>query len=474
MHDAERATADELPTLEVATGCSAEDLVEEALSEAAQADASEHARWARRALESPFEVMDGVDPLDLSQAGWAVIFAANASRSVRDALTPLIEHRRAQAGARLRVFEGNDGFRQGDSKQSFLARWGVGRGPVDPDHLPYYVLLVGSPDTIPFQFQCLLDLEYAVGRLSFDRPEEYRRYVQGVLDVEQGRASRPRRAAVFGPRNLGDSMAALAHDRLALPLVAELARTRGWASDPVLGVQATRARLAELLGHAAPALLFTAGHGACLSATDARAQEQHQGALVCQDWNKTRDRHPAFAEVFGADDVAEGADLRGLILFSMACYSAGTPSHDSFASLNRRAKQIAKRDFVAELPRRLLSNRGGPALAVIGHLDAAFPVGFQWLPEGNDEPLAFVNAARQLLAGKPVGRAMECFGQRYAAISVELTELLARNSLGLRVEREAVARTWQAVRDARGYVLLGDPAVSVGAETAPRPRPALA
>ncbi len=470
MHDAEPTPVDKQGTSELQSLDTAR-LVAEAMGAEARQDLQQHADWARRVGQSAFDVMAGVDPLDLSQAGWAVIFAERADPRIREALEPLLAHRRSQAGALYREFVGPDGYREGDTKQSLLARCGVGPGPVDPQQIPYYVLLVGAE--IPFAFQCQLDVQYAVGRLAFDHVSHYRRYAEGVLDVEQGRACRPRRAAVFGPRNEGDDIGALAHDRLAQPLAQAIAGERGWAVEPALGEQATRSRLLGLLGAQAPALLFTAGHGVAIDRGDLR-QEAFQGALVCQEWRKSLHPSPSLSEVVAGRDLAHDADLRGLVVFSLACFSAGTPRHNGFVSLDpKQARLLADADFVAQLPQRLLSHPGGPALAVIGHVDSAFPHGFAWLPTGVQNQ-AFISATRLLLHGAPVGRAMECFGQRYAELSAELGELHENESLGFPPDPQEVQRIWLGTRDARGYVLLGDPAVRVGAEPAPRPRPAAA
>jgi hypothetical protein len=127
-------------------------------------------------LGLPFDV----DALNLSQAGWAIVFHRDEDAAVKAALQPLIDHRAAHVAAdRLKLLE----YRPGESRQRWLARHGVAAGNVDPARVPYYLLIVGSPSRIPFGFCRELALEYAVGLLTFDAPADYAAYAAGVLAV---------------------------------------------------------------------------------------------------------------------------------------------------------------------------------------------------------------------------------------------------------------------------------------------------
>src|SRR6185295_2294271 len=95
----------------------------------------------------------------------------------------------------VRVFEGPDGYRPGESRLDFLTRHGVGPGVGDPALMPRFLLLVGGPDEIPWEFQHDLALGHAVGRLSFDAPAHYARYAERVIAIETEGRETPRRAA---------------------------------------------------------------------------------------------------------------------------------------------------------------------------------------------------------------------------------------------------------------------------------------
>lgn len=417
--------------------------------------------------------LDEFDPANVAEAGWAVVFADDAAPSVRDALAPLLDHRRAQATAvtdRYREFSGPDGHKAGETAARFLRRHGVDPGAApDPATMPFYVLIVGDPQRVPYRFQYLLDVERAVGRLHFDTDDEYARYARSVVEAEGEARAGPSTAAFFAARNADDVATRLSADLLVGPLAnAMAARFPEWTVETAIAGEATKARLSGLVGGAGrPAFLFTAGHGLFFD-PDHPDQLRRQGALVCQDWPgpvEFADRPIPPEFVYGADDVADDADVRGMVAFLFACFGAGTPRTDDFlaqATLALAPVPIAPQAFVGRLPRRLLAHPAGGALAVIGHVDRAWPSSFNFPGTGvNTE--AFAKAVAAIMGRRPVGVAMAALNERHA----RLTQVLVN-------EREAVAAgkatmdpallatVYKARNDARNYAVCGDPAVRLG------------
>jgi hypothetical protein len=171
---------------------------------------SDLSRRADRERSGEIALSYGLDPRQLAHSGWGVIFATDGDPVVRDALKPLLELRKAQATAGgqtqyYREFHGPSGYRPGESKYEFLLPHGVLPGNLaDPAQLPYYLLLVGDPERIPFRFQYELDVEYAVGRVWFQTPDAYARYANSVVVTETRLLPLPRRAVFFGAHNAGD------------------------------------------------------------------------------------------------------------------------------------------------------------------------------------------------------------------------------------------------------------------------------
>ena len=397
----------------------------------------------------------GTDPLDPAQSGWGVVFHESEPPETRAALEPLIEHRARLAGSRnfrvLEVWEGEDW-------RAWLSRHGAEPGSVLPHRVPYYLLLVGDPSRLTFDFQHALSVEYAVGRLCFDTPEEYALYARSVIDLETSAAVPTGRSAVFfGTRH--DPSTELSADSLVRPLLEGTGRW-GFASRELRGESATRANFGGVLtapaGTAPPSLLFSASHGVGWPKGHA-SQRATQGAILCQDWPGHGGVEPA--HLYTAADVPDDARVHGMVSFFFACYGAGTPERDEFChEPGQPPPAIADAPFVARLPQRLLSHPRGGALAVIGHVERAW--GYSILGASGEPQLQpFQNALGAILSGWPVGHAMKDFRQRYAVLSTRISEMLERASFGAALPEEELAATWTERNDARNYAVLGDPAV---------------
>ncbi|UCH59249.1 MAG: hypothetical protein JSV61_13645 [Anaerolineales bacterium] len=411
-------------------------------------------------------IKEGYSPQDLSQAGWGVIFAfqdQDKLPGIKEALREVLELRKSQAGERYREFSGPDAYRPGESKADFLERHGSGPGPADPEKIPYYLLIVGDPESIPYTFQYQLDVQYAVGRLYFDEQEDYAQYARSLVQMETGPTKLARKLALFGVKHPGDQPTEMSASQLVAPLAERLVaedQASGWAIQSVVGEAATKAKLASLItGEEAPALLFSASHGMGFPQDDPR-QLPHQGALLCADWPGPEAwQGPIPAEHYlASEDIPSDTGTLGKMGFFFACYGAGTPRLDDFTYQSIQAPTtLAGEPFIARLPQRLLGHPKGGMLAVIGHVERSWGYSFYWQRAGS-QLAVFESTLQRLMAGEPVGYAMEYFNERYAELSTELTAELLGMQIGKQVDPLELAGAWTANNDARSYVVLGDPA----------------
>lgn len=429
------------------------------------AELREHKWWTERyGLDDPDRMpVEGVEPKSLASAGWGVIFGPEIKDDVRSALEPLLSFRRGQVGPYFKSCV----YQRGWSKQDFLAQYRAGPGQADPRILPYYLLIVGDPQSVPYRFQYELDVQYAVGRIFFETADEYKRYAESVVNAEtkSEHGRRSRQLTFFGVSNDDDRATRRTRDELIVPLAREIEnfveeKKFDWSIRQVLGKEANKQQLAHLLGGGeTPAFLFTASHGMGFPLQDSR-QLAEQGSLLCQDWPgpKAWSGDVPREHYFAAADLGSDADVHGLISFHFACYSAGTPEHDSFLDPGTvEPRQIADRPFLARLAQSLLAHPRGGALAVVGHIDRAWTTSFNMSEGGQIQ--TFASAIKRLLKGHPVGSAMEYVNQRYAELSVDLAHLFEDRQLARSDNRGEFALTWVANNDAQGFIVLGDPAV---------------
>jgi hypothetical protein len=347
---------------------------------------------------------------------------------------------------------------------------------VDPDKAPFYLLIAGDPEEIPFSFMNQLDVQFAVGRIDFgDDLGAYARYARSVVAAERQDFRLAPRATFFGVANPDDQATGLSASKLVRPLYEHLkARYADWQMEAILKEDAQKPRLVRLVGgDQTPALLFTASHGLEFPRDDPeQRQVRYQGALLCQDWpgpNAWRGEIPHDYFLAG-DDLTGDANLLGTIAFFFACFSGGTPLYDEFSkqAFKTNREVVADHPFVAALPKAMLSLSKGGALAVVAHVERAWGTSFLG-PKQTEQIVVFQSALERLLKGHRVGSAMDYFNARYAALAAELSQQLENIEFGMKYDPYELAGLWTANNDARGYVVIGDPAVRLRVATSGQP-----
>jgi hypothetical protein len=357
-----------------------------------------------------FAVIGEVDANDLGQAGWGVIFGLGVDQSVKDALQPLIDHRKASS-APFVVYDGATTVQPGESVTAWLSNH-VRLDVVDPlKGVPFYLLIVASPDVIQFEFQYMLDIYWAVGRLWFDTQDEFRQYAESIVTYEKA-ASVPttRNMAIFATEHDFDNATQLFMRNVAKPMAlgegatpVAIGKRQKFGLKTIFSDQATRASLADLLcgrtNAGSPSLLFSGSHSMSFREDDPR-QPATQGAIVCQDW-------PGFGNItdlywFSAADVPAEAKVHGMVHVFFACHSGGCSAFDNFDRMNNQPRRIALKPFFSKLPQRLLAHPNGGALAVLAHIERAWAYSFTDDKTGS-QTQGFRDVIGRLLRGDRIG-----------------------------------------------------------------------
>jgi hypothetical protein len=421
-----------------------------------------------------FAVLGEVDPNDLGQSGWGIIFGIGVDQAVKEALQPLIDHRRAFADPFV-VYDGSNTVQPGEGAIPWLKRNGVSLQVVDPlKGVPFYLLIVAPPEVIPFEFQYLLDIYWAVGRLWFDTADEFRQYAESVVNYEKATSvPTSRNLAMFATEHDFDNATQLFMRNVALPMSqgegarpVPLGMRQNFGLKTIFSERATKAALADLLGGRsdgeAPSLLFSGSHGMSFLPDDTR-QNANQGAIVCQDWQ-------GFGSIteahwFSAVDVPAFAKVHGMMHVFFACHGGGCSDFDNFDRMNGNPKRIAPKPFFSKLPQKLLAHPNGGALAVLAHIERAWAYSF--MEDRASQTQGFRDVIGRLLRGERIGQATDVFNTRWAALSVQLAETQLDLQRGADVSLKALGRMWVARDDARNFMILGDPAVRLRVEDLP-------
>ena len=392
-----------------------------------------------------------------------------------EAIAPLVARRTEDQGTRILRYRAPAGLRTADAVGRWL-RERVDCGPRGEFDRPDHVLVLGDAEQIPLEVDHQLAVRRFVGRLDFERTDDYAAYATKVAAAPPPGPS-PRPLLVHSSLD-GTLAINVAYAPVARPCL------DGGAPD-LRGVQVREIphghRRDDVLAQAAGAegsVLFSVAHGAAAPDEgwpNAETQRAEQGALLLGP-----------DHLLCGADVARGRFLPGGIWCLLTCYGAATPAESVFAPwLARMARNgqytediaairenqpLDGRPFIAALPRAALANPDGP-VAVIGHSDLAWQYVFRDPREPRNARAVRLHALlAQLCRGGPAGLALH--GLRGHAREID-------DALALHLDREpetAEAAAWNNERmrlwlmryDLRGYMRLGDPfAALIGGVTAP-------
>jgi hypothetical protein len=143
-----------------------------------------------------------------------------------------------------------------------------------------------------------------------------------------------------------------------------------------------------------------------------------------------------------------------------ACFGGGVPMQSNYPyQPGEDHKVLAASEFTAALPKAMLARGAG---AVIAHIDRTWDTGFSW--EGVSRPLidTWINVVQALLRGKRVGWAAAHLQAKFLSVSAELSQRLEQQLVrGEVMPADERRYLWLQYADARGWVVLGDPAAKI-------------
>ncbi len=417
------------------------------------------------------ELGDGTDASDSRQTGWAVLYGPEEKARAEPHLTDLLALRRAQAGEnrfREMVVPTVDGICV--SGQRFLFETiEEAPGVVDIERLPYYVLIVASPQEVPWEFQFELAINRAVGRLYFDEPKDYARYASAVKAVEESRKAvkkaDPKRTLgfFFVERELmsngkPDKATPILADFLVEPVPRRLKATSpSWKTPVIRGDEGRADRLREILeGRAQTGAGWVVLSHGVEAKLDSQTQPERQGGISCI-------HRPLYGKDLNFQNSPKGA-LLGKTFVLTACFGAGTTEFNEFESPKAalegdvpKAERIASAPFVARLPQRLLAQG---SLGVFGHVGKGLTATYRWLhgPSATEAARSFSDMLVRILRGQRLGHAMRPMARRASNISSHFLPYLRAWVYDPGINYREIELQWKAWIDARNFVLLGDPA----------------
>jgi hypothetical protein len=398
-----------------------------------------------------------------SRVGWGVVLPDDDTipeedrAAGTDAPEPIRRLLRERAGSPVLRFrpESSSYVRRyyTDKKPRDLAIASTPHGTQD-EELPMYLLLCGSPETIPWHFQYALNARFAVGRLDLE-PEALDRYVDALCTGWSESTVDPRAAVVWATDHGANDISALMKRVIAKRLYDALdndVRPRSCFVGAVRG-DATGEALVDALSRR-PGLIVTTSHGATGPIADPNLPS-HLGAPV--------DDGGSVLQPQSLSGLAGGA-----IWYSHACCSAGATRESIYDGLTTLDSDITRMlghiatlgSMTAPLARAVLS-APEPARAFVGHVEPTFDWTIRDPDTGQPIGQSIVTALwDRLYQGWPLGYALASHYEPLGALSALHVSLRKEFDTGAAVDARLLRCQLEA-RDRMSLVILGDPTVAL-------------
>ncbi len=330
---------------------------------------------------------------------------------------------------------------------------------IDDKSVPRYLLIVGSPERIPWKFQYRLQCDAFVGRLDLD-DDGLEHYVDALLNDWPGASRHADRPVLWAVDHGHPDITYLMRKVVAEKVHAAFLES-GFDARLLTDGQARSADLYDALKAHQPAFVLTSSHGATYPLDNVAALKAQLGLPVDLDH-----------EPLKIDALLQAWNPCGAIWYAHACCSAGADRPSSFqgvvdtaSSLGRMLAAIAKGGpCTAPLPRALL---GGdrPLAAFVGHVEPTFdwtlrdPVTGQVMTQS-----MIVDTFYQTLHSAPrtpIAMAMDGYYDAVAGLLLEhgdAVDAFEQHEAG--AETRAMRAKLMAM-DRLSMVVLGDPTVCV-------------
>lgn len=406
-------------------------------------------------------------PPDLRQwadekVGWGLVLPENEAvskkdrASGKDAPEPIKKLLEARPGSPVFRYRSDVDqgylrcyYRDGNERD---VRIGGGERGTAPKCLPYYILICGSPQQIPWNLQYVLNSCCFVGRLDLD---EYGLacYVDALINNWDGSICKANYPVVWAVDHGKQDITWLMRRTIADPIADKMAGDSmiGNRLSRLAGKNATVGKLTEALAENHPALIVTTSHGMTGPLDNQSLMAQQLGGLVDDNY-----------AVLQPGELLKEWQPDGAIWYSHACCSAGSGGRNSYKGLLTEGSSVDKtldavgalEALVAPLPNQLLG-ADKPLRAFIGQVEPTF----DWTLRAETGQVLTATIQQALWhrmfsrAPEPVGMAFERYYQEVGMLSHQLL------SAGLPPKREV--RTRLSALDRQSTVILGDPTACI-------------